>query len=162
MTFLTILFLSWVHPFHISVTNIYYKEKEKVMQVEQRIFLDDLEEALRDYSGNQKLDIIEDDQKELKELIKKYLDENFSVVIKGKPVNLVFLGMEQEIDQNVLWCYYEAEKVKKFESFEVMNSTLTEKFSDQENIVHYDPKGNTISERAGIGKVWLAFEIEKN
>lgn len=160
MTFLTLFFLSWLHPFHISVTTIYYKEKEKVMQVEQRIFLDDFEEVLRAYSGNQKLDIIENDQNELKKLIKKYLAENFLVMIKNKPVKLVFLGMEKELDQNVLWCYYEAERVKKFKSFRVMNSVLTEKFSDQENIIHYDPKGKTISQRAGNGKIWLEFEIE--
>lgn len=149
-----------IHPFHISVTNIYYKEKEKIMQVEQRIFLDDLEEALQDYSGNEKLDIIADDQGELQELIEQYLAENFTITIKEKPVNLVFLGMEQEADQNVLWCYYEAEKVKKFDSFRVMNSTLTEKFSDQENIIHFDPKGNTISERTGLGREWAEFVIE--
>ncbi len=160
MMFLTILLASWLHPFHISVTNIYYKEKERVMQVEQRIFLDDLEEALQDYSENQKLDIIEDDQKEITEMIKKYLAENFSVVINGKPVKLTFLGIEKELDQNVMWCYYEAEKVKKFDSFRVMNSVLTEKFPDQENIVHYDPKGKTISDRTGVRKIWVGFEIE--
>lgn len=159
MTFLTILFLSWVHPFHVSVTNVYYKEKEKVIQVEQRLFLDDFEEVLRDYSGNLKLDIIKEDQSTLKELVKNYLTENFTLTIKGKPVKLVLIGMEKELDQNVLWCYYEADKIRKFDSFRVMNSALTEKFPDQENIVHYDPKGNTISKRAGNGKVWLKFEL---
>lgn len=160
MAFISILLFSWIHPFHLSVTNIYYKEKEKIIQVEHRIFLDDLEEALRDYSGIEELDIIEGDQKKLNELITKYLNEKLSLVIKEKSVDLVFIGKELELEQNVLWCYFEAERVKKFDTFRVRHSVLIEKFLDQENIVNYDPKGNTLTLRANKGKEWLEFNIQ--
>ena len=162
MAFISILLFSWVHPFHLSVTNIYYKEKEKIIQVEHRIFLDDLEEALRDYSGTEKLDIIEDDQENLNRLITEYLNERLAIVVKEKTIDLVFIGKEVELDQNVLWCYFEAQKVKKFDAFKVRQSVLLEKFSDQENIVNYDPKGNTLTHRSNKKKEWLEFNILKD
>ena len=132
------------------------------MQVEHRIFLDDLEEALRDFSGNEKLDVVEDDQAALDKLVSAYLKENLSIIVKGKPVDLVFIGKEMELDQNVLWCYFEVEKVKRFDSFRIRHSVLLEKFSDQQNVVNYDPKGNTLTDRAHKGKEWLEFKILKN
>lgn len=157
MAFLIILIGGWLHPFHVSVTNIYFKADEKVVQVEQSIFLDDFEEALRDYSGNQKLDITEGDREVINVLVKKYLAEHFKITVDGKTFPIVYLGNEIELDANVMWCYYEAEKVKNFTSFKVMNDLLTEKFSDQENIIHHKTANGTKSERTGASKKWVAF-----
>lgn len=158
MAFLVILLSGILHPFHLSVTNVYYKADEKVVQVEQRIFLDDLEEALRDYTGDQKLNVTEDDQKEISAIIEKYLLEKFQITANGQPIELAYLGNELVKDENVMWCYFEAEKVKKFDSFLVTNSVLTEKFDDQENIIHYTfPNGKKRSERTGVGKIVVQF-----
>ena len=158
MAFLIILISGWLHPFHVSVTTIYYRTEEKVVQVEQSIFLDDFEEALRDYSGNQKLDITEDDRETINALVKKYLSEHFKITVDGKTFPIVYLGNEIVVDDNVMWCYYEAEKVKNFNSFKVMNDLLTEKFSDQENIIHHKSANGTKSQRTGGDKKWASFE----
>lgn len=158
MAFLVILISIFLHPFHLSVTNVYYKPNEKVVQVEQRVFLDDLEEALRDYTGNQELNVTENDDEMISEIAGKYLLEKFKITANGKSVELVYLGNELEIDANVMWCYFEAEKVKKFDSFTVTNSILTEKFDDQENIIHYEfPDGKKRSERTGKGNMIAQF-----
>jgi Zn-dependent metalloprotease len=157
MAFLIILIGSWFHPFHVSVSNIIYKADQKVLQVEQSIFLDDFEEALRDFSGNQKLDITEDDSEAINALVKKYLSQHFKVTVDDKSIQMAYLGNEIILDDNVMWCYYEAEKIKSFGSFKVMNDLLTEKFSDQENIIHYKTPSGTKSQRTGAAKKWAAF-----
>jgi hypothetical protein len=157
MAFLIILVSGWLHPFHVSVSSILYKSDQKVVQVEQSIFLDDFEEALRDYSGNQKLDITEDDRAVINDLVKRYVTEHFQITVAGKALPLVYLGNEIELDDNVMWCYFEAEKVKSFGSFKVMNDLLTEKFSDQENIIHFKSASGTKSERTGASKKWASF-----
>lgn len=158
MVFLIFLYSAIVHPFHLSVTNIYYKEKEKVVQVEQRIFLDDFEATLRDHTGNEKFNITEDDPEVVQQAVSNYLKEKFTLISRGKQIELNYLGNEIELDANVMWCYFEAEKVRKFDEFTVVNSVLTEKFDDQENIIHYTfPSGKKRSERTGPGKTKVTF-----
>lgn len=158
MVFLVFLYAAVIHPFHLSVTNIYYKEKEKVVQVEQRLFLDDLEAALRDFTGYENFNITEADPQIRNEIVSKYLTEKFTITSKGKKLDLAYLGNEIELQENVMWCYFEAEKVKKFEAFSVENSLLVEKFEDQENIIHYTfPSGKKLSERTSISKTLVNF-----
>lgn len=137
MTILIFLMAAHFHPVHISVSNVYFKPKEKVVQVEQRIFLDDFEEALKDYTQNIYLNITDDDPAKTKALFKKYLSERFWIEANGSKIELEYLGHEFDQKQNIVWFYYEAEKVRKFESFSVKNSILLEKFDDQENLIHY-------------------------
>ena len=40
------LFLSLFHPFHVSVCDVDFNEETKSIQLSQRIFLDDFEQAL--------------------------------------------------------------------------------------------------------------------
>ena len=159
MMIFAFLLSSLLHPFHISVTNIHYKPKEKVVQVEQRIFLDDFEDALRAYSGNKILDITEDNQENISKLVSQYLSEGFSISSGGKVIDLVYLGNEIILEENVMWCYFEAEKVKKFERFTVINSILVEKYKDQENIIHYTyPDGLKRSQRTGMENSRVVFD----
>lgn len=157
MAILVILISGLFHPFHVSVTTIHYKADQKVVQVEQSIFLDDLEEALRTFSGNKKLNITEDDPAVINEWVKKYLYDKFQIIVNGQALALTFVGNEIELDDNVMWCYWEAEKVKKFDAFRVMNVLLIETFNDQENIIHFKSAEGTQSERAGLGNEWVQF-----
>ncbi len=135
----------WGHAFHISVTEILYKPEDKVVQVSVRLFLDDLELALRAETGNQALDIADKSNYDyLSEAVGKYVKKRLRVSSK-KPIPLTYLGFEYEED--VLWCYLESEKVKKFEAIKVENELLTEAFSDQENLVHFRRGGKVKSVR---------------
>ena len=92
-------------------------------------------------------------------MVKGYLLENFEIQSNGKKLDLNYLGYEMELKENVMWCYFEASKVRKFDGFTVKNKALVEKFSDQENIVHYNhPNGDIQSERAGKKKSVVEFE----
>ena len=124
-----------VHDFHISVCEIEFDQESKSLEMTHRIFLDDLESALVSWSGDQSVDVYNPkDEKELKELIGKYLLENFTVKVNGSNEKIVFIGSELEDD--IMYCYLELPKVKKLQSIHILNTILMDKFDDQINMVH--------------------------
>ncbi len=137
------------HPFHISVTEIVYKPKDKVVQVSVRLFLDDFEETLRGFTGDELLDIMEADETLLNQQVEKYLEKNFSLQGK-KPIELEYLGFEY--DRDVMWCYLEGTKVKNLSTLQVTSSIMTEVFPDQENLVHIRREGKVKSLRLTSSK----------
>ncbi|MEO9869011.1 DUF6702 family protein [Ekhidna sp.] len=132
-----IFFQSLLHPFHVSVSDIKYKEDKKALQISTRIFLDDLELALQTYSGNEKLDIAKaEDWNFVKENLKPYILERLKLWDeKGEAYELNYIGAE--IEDDVMWCYIEIEKVKKLKQVKVSNTILHEVWGDQENLVHF-------------------------
>ncbi len=125
-----------VHDFHVSVTDIKFKEDKKVLQISSRIFLDDLELALRGYTADESLDITSIVRwKFIDESLANYILENLELENeKGKAYPLKYVGAEVEDD--VMWCYVEVEKVKKISKLKITNTILHEVWFDQENLVH--------------------------
>ena len=158
MFFISIWLLSFLHPFHVSVTSIYYKADDKLVQAEQRIFLDDLEEVLRVMTNNDRLDILEDNRAQISELIGQYVSARFSITSDEKEIEMTYLGFEVEEDENVIWCYFQSERVRRFDTFQVRNTILTEYFEDQEKIVHYKSPDGTQSERTWRQQPWASFD----
>lgn len=108
-----------------------------MIQISTRIFLDDLELALRSYTGNEKLDITDKASWNfVNESLKKYMLERIKLWDeKDRVYELNYIGAE--IEKDVMWCYIEIEKVKKLERVKVWNSILHEVWGDQENLVHF-------------------------
>jgi len=129
-----ILLLSGVHPFHVSVSELIYKEDAKTVQVMHRIFVDDFEQTLNKvYNVN--LDILVMDNTEaIDSLIEDYLSKRFKVRIDDKARAIIYLG--SELEEDVIWCYQEIYKVRKPNVFEITNAILFEEFDDQSNLVH--------------------------
>lgn len=157
MTFL-IFFQSLVHPFHVSVSDIKYKEDKKAIQISTRMFLDDLELALQAYSGNETLDITKESDKEfVKQTLKSYVLERMELWDeKGKAYELNYIG--SEIEEDVMWCYIEIEKVRKLKSVKVSNRLLQEVWEDQENLVHFRAFDEVKSARLYRGEDTEVFE----
>ncbi len=139
-------FLIWVHPIHISVTEINYNEKSKSLQITSRIFIDELELGVRAQRKESELDILEPKNGLVtKELIKNYFTAHLKIKIDGKPVKLNFLGYEKEDISFV--SYIEIENVKKLKTIEVFNDMITEIHEDQSNLVHITYKSPVKSTR---------------
>ncbi|MBN8576093.1 MAG: hypothetical protein J0L66_04090 [Cytophagales bacterium] len=128
-----------LHPVHLSVTEITYSEKDKALQITARIFLDDLEESIRNQRNEPALDLLNPKGITSQQLIKEYLQKTISVKLDGKMQRLNFLGFEEE-DPAVV-CYLEIENVKKFKTIEVRNEVIMDLHHDQSNIVHVTYKG---------------------
>lgn len=133
-------FLLFLHPIHLSVSEINYNEKDKALQITSRIFLDDLELSIRNQLKQPDLDLLEPSPGLTSEkLISDYVIKRFSVKLDGKVQKLNFLGFERE-DPAVI-CYIEIENVKKFKTIEVKNEIIMETHDDQSNLIHVTYKG---------------------
>ena len=137
------------HPFHVSVTEIVHKSKSKTLQVSVRLFLDDLELALRHQSGNEMLDIVKTDSALLNQYIEQYVSSKLTLKTK-RPLKMNYLGFEY--DRDVLWCYLEVSKVRTFDEIHISNSLLTEVYRSQENLVHVRKNDETKSLRFSSDK----------
>ncbi|RAW03216.1 DUF6702 family protein [Pseudochryseolinea flava] len=124
----------FVHPLHVSVTEIEFNEKNKSLEIMSRIFADDLEETLRKRTGNQTFDILAAPKETVNQLMTAYYNENLKVSLDGKAQVIHFLGHERDGDAFIF--YIEIEKVKKWKTIQTTNSLLTEMFDDQSNLVH--------------------------
>ncbi|OYQ44830.1 hypothetical protein CHU92_02300 [Flavobacterium cyanobacteriorum] len=122
------------HKFYVAVFQLEYRPEKKVVQMTARIFVDDMEAALKKQFGKtfyigQKHEVAGAD-----EYLKKYLAGKIRVRLNGiaKPLN--YLG--KELEDDVLVCYYTLPAENPIKSIEVKNTTLFELFPDQQNIIH--------------------------
>jgi hypothetical protein len=133
-------FLLFLHPIHLSVSEINYSEKDKALQITSRIFLDDLELSIQKQLNKPNLDLLEPGKDLTTEkLISEYVLQHFSVKLDGKIQKLNFLGFERE-DPAII-CYIEIENIKKFKTIEIKNDVIMETHNDQSNLVHVTYKG---------------------
>src|SRR5690606_18314194 len=123
-----------LHPFHVSVCDLNYNDEKLSLEITHKIFLDDLENALKGVHGR-RINILNLEQEsEGENLIAAYLDENFAVRIDGKKYEPQYLGYE--IQDDAMWCYQEVLGVENWTEVTVTNTILMELFDDQTNIVH--------------------------
>lgn len=138
---LPLLAFTVAHKFYLSVTNITYSEKDDAIQITSRVFIDDLEDLLReryDIIGNLGIDI----ESELAdEYLEKYLRAKFSLEINGELKAFDFLG--RKYDTDVIIFYLEVPKVDfpSITSIQVKNEVLTDLYDEQQNVIHFKIKG---------------------
>lgn len=124
----------WLHPFHVSVTDIVFDERSGAIQISSRIFTDDLENALRQMSGNPSFDILED-PKVSDRLIGQYFAKMLKLTLDDKVQEVIYLGSEVEGDAH--WCYLEISGIKPPAKVVLEFDLLHELFDDQRNMVHF-------------------------
>ena len=135
-----------LHPFHVSVCEVYHNENSRSLEISMKIFIDDLELSIQQ-DGEPTFSLIDVDPKLVdKEPIETYLRSCFQVKINDKVTPLEFLGFE--FDNDALLCYLEGKKVKKIENIEIKNSIITEVYPDQINLTHFQYKGEMKSIKA--------------
>jgi hypothetical protein len=132
--------LLFLHPIHLSVSEINYSEKDKALQITSRIFLDDLELSIQNQLNEKDLDLLNPGQgRTTEQLINDYVAKRLTIKLDGKIQKLNFLGFERE-DPAVI-CYIEIANVKKFKTIEIKNEVIMETHHDQSNLVHVTYKG---------------------
>ncbi len=124
-----------MHEFHISKTLIEYNEKESALQFTLHIFIDDLEEALRQQGADKLFICTEKESEKAEAYIYKYLQQKLKIKLDDKAVDFSFVGKEVSEDLVAVWCYLEIENIEPFSKLYVKNNTLVETFDDQKNII---------------------------
>ena len=151
--------LIFLHPIHLSVTEITYSEKDKAIQITSRIFIDDLELSIQKQLSQPKLDILEPKNGlTLDQMAYDYLKEHLKVKLDSKQQNIKLLG--HEIEDVAVVFYIEIENVKKIKSLEVRNDIIMETHEDQSNIVHITYKGPVKSVRLLRDKPSEVFKFD--
>ncbi|MEX1239225.1 MAG: DUF6702 family protein [Cyclobacteriaceae bacterium] len=124
----------YLHPIHVSVTEIEFDEKEQALEIMMRVFIDDLELSLRNSLKNPELDILDPKSGTTDDLAREYLREHFKISLDSRPQKTRYLGHERESDAFIF--YIEASNVKKWKSITIHNDIIMATHDDQSNIVH--------------------------
>lgn len=128
-------FFWMVHPIHVSVTEISYHVPSKAVQITVRLFVDDLEVAIRQHARLPELDLLDPPPgRQTDELVAAYLKDRFRVSLDGRVQKWQYLG--HELEGPALIAYIEIEKAKKFKSIAVTNACMHDIYDDQNNLVN--------------------------
>ena len=149
-------FLSILHPFFISLTEVRYNAGSKKLELAQKIFWDDLEVALSKEAGMTVDFLKPKDKTKLESQVKAYLLKHTQVWVNGKPVALNYLGYE--VEEDAAWFYLESTATTLPKTVEVQNTLLLRDFDGQQNIVHVylnskSPKSLLLGEGKERGKI---------
>jgi hypothetical protein len=145
--FLQLITLTFfLHPMHVSVTEIQLDEKDKELEIMMRVFIDDLELTLRNKLNQPEMDILElKNGMTVDQLAGDYLKDHFKVSLDNKPQKTVYLGHEREGEAFIF--YVQVSNVKKFKTIQIFNDIITELHEDQSNLVHVTVKDKVRSLR---------------
>jgi len=146
-----------VHPFHVSVCEIYHNEKTNTLEITLKMFIDDFELSIQNRGYNDFIISGVDPEEVERAPISNYLHEHFNIKLNKKNLSLEFLGFE--LQDNSVLCYLEAEKIKKIGEIELKNSLMTEVFDDQINLTHFQVKGEMKSVKTTMGKTSAAVSF---
>lgn len=154
--FVIAAWMTVLHPFFISLTEMRYNPESKKMEIAQKIFWDDLEVALAS-EFKEKVDFLKPkDKAKLESQVKTYLLKHNQVWVNGKSVMLTYLGYE--VEEDAAWFYLESSVVELPKSVEVQNTLLLKDFEEQQNIVHVyaqskSPRSLLLGEGKEKGKI---------
>jgi len=142
-TFLLPLMI-FAHPYFVSVTEVEYRSKEKELGLSCKFYTDDLEEALKKFS-KENIDLTKGDKNKNQKIINAYIMQHMKISIEDKPLQLRFMGFEN--DQEATWCYFEAESISPFKNIDIEADFLYETKKEQVNLVHVTVDGNRQSNK---------------
>jgi len=153
----------FLHPIHLTLSEVVYDEKTKAMQVTHKIFMDDLEahieESLKAKGKEVNLKLgTPHEHPEADRYLSEYLATHFKLLINGKTYKANFLGKEYE--DVACWLYVEIPNVPKPKSIDLTDSFLMDLYDDQSNLVNFTFPQKKGSMRFVQGKVRESFNIQ--
>lgn len=136
--FLIPLMAFGIHKYYISLTKVDYIEEKQVIQITMRYFLDDIELALENSTGEVMKLSTKNEHKNANQYLETYIRQKFSIWINEKEVIYNYLGKEYENDE--VFFYLELENIKEVNSIAVQNSMLIDTYEEQQNFVKVNVK----------------------
>jgi len=121
-----------IHAFYVSITDVEYQAENKSLKVQVKIFSNDLEDDIRNLSGEViNLQDGVNTQESLR--VDNYLFQRMKLLIDGKPPELRLTSCKVEGD--AVFSIYEGELRKEPKDLEISSHILLELFPTQSNIV---------------------------
>lgn len=148
---------SFLHPLHVSSTEITFNSKQKSVEILCKLFTDDFENAIRKQNKT-KIDLSAAGlHKEMDVIIKKYIENHLQIIINDQRQIQNYIGYE--VDREAVNVYLEIEYVKPFEKININNRILCDYFEDQMNIVHVELIGKRKSGSLNYPNTQLEFKF---
>ncbi|MEN8250227.1 MAG: DUF6702 family protein [Bacteroidota bacterium] len=120
------------HAVYVSVIEIDKADNSDKASLRFKLFADDLEDAIHNQSGI-RTDLLKGDCRDARELIEKYLEAHFMLMINNKAVEQEYISCE--LNDISIWIEFELETPEKWNSVEVKADYLLELFPTQNNVV---------------------------
>ena len=140
------ILISNLHPFHVSICEVYHNPKTQSLEISMKIFIDDLELAIQN-QGNVEFELVNLTDKNFnKTPLQSYITDRFKIKTNAKAVTLEMVGYE--FDNDAILCYFEAKKIKRIHVIEIENTIISEVFNDQINLTHFQYNGEMKSLKA--------------
>ncbi len=151
---------AWLHPVHVSVTNLDLDPVRGKVELSVKIFADDFQDLILHKYGVQ-LNIIEqEDPGDKIAAVNEYMQEALQLVFNGnETADLQFV--DAKLNEEAIWLFYRYEHHGKIRKVDIVNRLMLEKFNNQTNlmIVTFNEKQNGY--RLDNKTTDLSFNIKK-
>lgn len=128
------------HPFYIGVVDL--KQNKQQLQVSVRLFISDLETALKKETS-EKMDLIHPTKKAfIDTLLAHYIKQHLSINVNALYKPMRYIGYE--INDESVWAYLETTQKKNIKTVCVNTTLLYQSFPNQTIIIH--TQTNTINQ----------------
>lgn len=130
-----ILFL---HPVHVSITNVDYNPNDLKMKISFKVFKQDMQ-LLFVHLDQVNIDFENlGEVKKNQERINNYFQNHFNIESKSgfEPV-----FKEAELDNEWIWFYYEVENIDLKKEFKITNTIFLDLYYDQKNMMIFSIEG---------------------
>lgn len=130
---LIFLINSWMHPIHVSITNMEYFPDQEKIDVSFKVFMDDFQ-LLFVHLYQKNIDFNNDESIALNEvLIDNYLKNHFKLLVNKD--SCLINKRDYKRNEDAIWFYYDVELKHKIESMVIYNSILLDLYFDQKNLL---------------------------
>jgi hypothetical protein len=131
---LLLLFASWYHPIHVSVTNVDMDPDEGTVELSVKIFADDFQDLiLHKYSVQLNITQQEEPGENITS-VNRYIGEALQMEINGRKIE-GFTLTNLELREEAIWLYYFYDHGGRIRKVRIRNTIMNEKFDDQTNLL---------------------------
>lgn len=140
MAFILYSFLTFFHPFFVSVIDMKHNVKDKTIEISAKVFVDDLEAVLKK-NYNTTFDLSTASSKpETNAIVAKYLQSKLQLTINDKRQTIKYIGYE--IQKESVWIYAEVDDVATIKKMNINCNLLYDYQDKQMNIFNIKANGS--------------------
>ena len=140
---------AYAHPLKLSLCEIEYSSEKKIISINLKLFLTDVNEAIVFDPYSKELAFCQPNESSMaNQLLLNYLNQFFYIKVNSEIIELEIQNknLKGEGDNTALWLSFEFMQISPLKSLEIKNAVFTDLFFDQNNIVyvHVDEKSKSL------------------
>ncbi|OUU48064.1 MAG: hypothetical protein CBC28_05000 [Flavobacteriaceae bacterium TMED68] len=137
------------HPLRLSLCEIEYFSETRIISINLKLFLTDVNEAILFDPNNNQLAFCQPNESiNANQMLLDYVNRYFYVKVNEEsiPLEIKNKRLSGEDENTALWIYLEHSQLGELNSIEIKNAIFTDLFFDQNNIVyiHHNNQSNSV------------------